>query len=55
MTARKYIQTLEDFLLPTMEGIIDEFGVPMTFMQDNAPCHKAKIVTEFYAEMVSIY
>ena len=32
-------------ILPEIEAV----GVPVVFMQDNAPCHKAKVVTEFLA------
>jgi transposase len=44
MTAEKYIGLLEDVLLPELEAA----GGPMVFMQDNAPCHKAKVVMDFF-------
>ena len=43
MNATSYVELLENTLLPEIEAI----GVPMVFMQDNAPCHKARVVTEF--------
>lgn len=44
MNAQKYIQLLEDTLLPELQ-VAD---AQMVFMQDNAPCHKAKIVMDFF-------
>ena len=44
MDARKYVQLLEDVLLPELEAA----GRPMVFMQDNAPCHTAKLVADFF-------
>ena len=43
MNAAKYVQLLRDELLPELDAVEDE----MIFMQDNAPCHKAKIVMSF--------
>ena len=45
MTAAKYIELLEDTLLPELQAV----DTPMVFMQDNAPCHKAKLVMDFFA------
>ena len=45
MNAISYVELLQNTLLPEIEAV----GVPMVFMQDNAPCHKAKVVTEFLA------
>ena len=45
LNATTYIELLETALLPELEAV----GVPMVFMQDNAPCHKAKVVTQFLA------
>ena len=44
MNAQRYIQLLEDTLLPELQ-VAD---AQMVFMQDNAPCHKAKIVMDFF-------
>ena len=45
-----YIQLLKEYVLPEIKTAKDEFGVDLTFMQDNAPCHKAHSVTQFLAE-----
>jgi hypothetical protein len=42
-----YIQTLKDHLLPEIAAAKVEFGVDLTFMQDNAPCHKTRLVVDF--------
>jgi transposase len=34
-------------LVPELEAARTEYGAEMVLMQDNAPCHKAAIVTEF--------
>ena len=46
MNAVKYIELLQDTVLPELAAA----GRPMVFMQDNAPCHKAKVVMDFLAE-----
>ncbi len=46
MTAQTYVELLQDTVLPELAAA----GRPMVFMQDNAPCHKARIVTEFLAQ-----
>lgn len=44
-TAETYVELLKDVLLPELEAA----GGPMVFMQDNAPCHKAKRVNDFFS------
>ena len=44
LTAETYKDLLEECLLPE----ISSCNVPMVFMQDNAPCHKAKSVLQFF-------
>ena len=44
LNAENYKNLLEEYLLPEIRSC----NVPMTFMQDNAPCHKAKPVLEFF-------
>jgi transposase/DNA-binding transcriptional MerR regulator len=44
MNSEKYVQLLEDVLLPELIAA----GGPMVFMQDNAPCHKSKLVMDFF-------
>jgi len=46
MTGEKYIELLEATLIPELAAA----GRPMTFMQDNAPCHTANLVKAFMAE-----
>jgi hypothetical protein len=46
MNAEKYIELLRDTLIPEIEAA----GRPMTFMQDNAPCHTANDVKAFMAQ-----
>ncbi len=47
MNARVYIEVLEENFMGEIKVVKDSFGVDMIFMQDNAPCHKAKIVRDF--------
>jgi hypothetical protein len=46
MNAEKYIQLLRTTLIPELAAA----GRPMTFMQDNAPCHTANVVQAFMAQ-----
>lgn len=46
MNAEKYVELLKDVLLPELQAA----GRPMVFMQDNAPCHKARVVMDYLAE-----
>ena len=46
MTAENYIELLRTTLIPELAAA----GRPMTFMQDNAPCHTARAVKAFMAE-----
>jgi transposase len=46
MTGEKYIKLLQDTLIPELQAA----GRPMTFMQDNAPCHTANVVKAFMAQ-----
>ena len=46
MNAQNYVELLRDTVLPELSAA----GRPMTFMQDNAPCHKARVVMNFLAE-----
>jgi len=48
--ADSYIETLDEGLIDQLVAAEDELGSKMTFMQDNAPCHKAKKVTQFLAD-----
>ena len=42
-----YKELLEEHLIPEINAARAAFGVNMTFMQDNAPCHKTKKIMEF--------
>ena len=46
MNAQKYLELLQDTIIPELAAA----GRPMVFMQDNAPCHKARIVMDFLDE-----
>jgi transposase len=46
MNAEKYIELLKDTIIPELAAA----GRPMTFMQDNAPCHTANVVKAFMEE-----
>ncbi len=46
MNARNYLELLKDTVLPELAAA----GRPMVFMQDNAPCHKAKVVMDFLSQ-----
>jgi transposase len=45
ITAKKYKELMEKYLLP----IFKKSNYQLIFMQDNAPIHKAKLVTDFLA------
>ena len=45
-----YKDLLNDYLIPEIEAAREVFGVDMTFMQDNAPCHKTNLITDFLAD-----
>jgi hypothetical protein len=46
MTGEKYVELLRDTILPELEAA----NRPMTFMEDNAPCHTANVVKAFMRE-----
>lgn len=46
MNSQSYIELLEESLIPEIEAA----EIPMVFMQDNAPCHTARIVKDFMQE-----
>ena len=46
LDGERYKQLLEDYLKPE----IDAAELTMVFMQDNAPCHAARVVTQFFAK-----
>ena len=45
-----YKELLGNYLLPEMEIAKKDFGEDFLFMQDNAPCHKTKLISEFLAQ-----
>jgi transposase len=45
-----YLETLKDNLIHEMQFIKEEYGLDMTFMHDNAPCHKADSITKFFED-----
>jgi hypothetical protein len=46
MNAQTYHEQFRDALLPELTGA----GVPMGYMQHNAPCHKAKLIMDFLSQ-----
>jgi hypothetical protein len=50
MNAAQYQEIIQDFIISETEVIREQFGVEMVFMQDNAPCHKAKAVMSLFAK-----
>jgi len=42
-----YLQILQEYLLPEIEFARKEYGISMTFMQDNARCHKTALISNF--------
>jgi transposase len=42
-----YRQTLRKHLLPEIRLARRDYGIDMTFMQDNAPCHKTDLIRDF--------
>jgi hypothetical protein len=49
MDQHRYIDTLENYLMPTKDIFFGEEPDWM-YQQDNAPCHKAKSVTEWFKQ-----
>ena len=47
MNAQNYLELLKDIVLPELVAA----GRPMVFMQDNAPCHKARVIMDFLEEI----
>jgi transposase len=44
-----YLELLKDYLLPEVKAAKNLYNVDMTFMQDNAPCHKTRMIMDFLA------
>ena len=44
-----YKELLKTYLLPEIHAAKTNFDVDMVFMQDNAPCHKTKLISDFLA------
>jgi transposase len=44
-----YLETVRQHLVPYMERFRDQQGMELRFMQDNASCHKAKTVMNFFS------
>jgi transposase len=42
-----YIETLRKYLIPEIFDAREKHGIELTFMQDNAPCHKTAAVRDF--------
>ena len=48
LNATRYIDILNENLIPSMEKLRQ--SQPFIFQQDNAPCHRAKRVTEWFSD-----
>jgi len=46
MNSQNYVELLRDYVVPELNAA----GRHMVFMQDNAPCHKARNVMDYFAE-----
>jgi hypothetical protein len=49
MDSNAYLQIIKETVLPHIERAKAEHQTNLVFMQDNAPCHKAKTVMDFLA------
>jgi transposase len=49
MDSKAYLQIIKESVLPHVERVKAEHQANLVFMQDNAPCHKAKVVMDFLA------
>jgi len=47
MNQRKYLDVLNNHAFPSGDKLIDKF----ILQQDNAPCHKAKLITQFLKDV----
>ncbi|CAF0879995.1 unnamed protein product [Brachionus calyciflorus] len=52
LNSTRYIQILNESLIESMEKLRQV--QPFFFQQDNAPCHRAKIVTEWFTDKKSV-
>ena len=41
---------MQNYLIPEVQAAAALYDVNMTFMQDNAPCHKTKLIDQFFEE-----
>jgi len=48
MNSKQYLDVLDNYLLPSVEILIPD-GI-WTYQQDNAPCHKSKVVLNWFKE-----
>ena len=46
LNSANYLNLLKNNLLPEIRAA----GLPMVFMQDNAPCHKSRLILDFLAQ-----
>ncbi|KAI3640118.1 hypothetical protein MIR68_000996 [Amoeboaphelidium protococcarum] len=50
MRKEQYLVLLEEVVIPCLKELEEVSGTQFTYMQDNAPCHKAMVVTTFLDE-----
>jgi len=45
-----YRKLLQEHVIPEIKSREEECGCSVLFMQDNAPCHKAKLIIDYFEE-----
>ena len=50
MDSEKYMELLQNYLIPEYNAARNNFGEDWKFMQDNAPCHKSAKTRDFLAQ-----
>lgn len=48
LTGDKYVEILEEVLLPTVEALLFPDGEPFYLLQDNSPIHTCQVVREWF-------
>ena len=48
LTGQKYVELLEEVLLPSVEVLLFPEGEPFYLLQDNSPIHTCRVVQEWF-------
>ena len=51
MRSNQYLKVLEDYMIPSATELFD--GRPFLYQQDNAPCHKSRVVMSYLGKLES--